>query len=125
MTRTRTFLASLLLLGGALACGGNTLEGVEDLPRTNYPRGVPFRMTVMMTACSDACSEYEEADCSVDVNEDDKEISVSASVCFDRVMDECPEICGPRVNAHCEIPPLDGGTYTVTSDNFTATIDVE
>ncbi len=125
MSRLRTLLALLCLSSGGLACGNNTLEGIEALPNKNYPRGVPFRMTVMLTACSDACSTYEAAECDVDVDEDAKEIRLSASACFERTTDDCPELCGPRINAHCAIPPLQGGTYTVVSDNFTSSVQVE
>lgn len=124
MKRASLFL-TIFAASALFGCGGDTLTGVTEVTLANYPAGQAFRLTAIMTACSDSCSTYEEAECSVDVNEEDRTITLDASACFERTMDDCAELCGPRILAHCEVPALTSGTYTVQSGVFARTITVE
>lgn len=131
MNRTRCALpiTSLLFFGLALsACGGKSLERPESLPLRSYPAERDFRMSFVMTSCSDPCAEYEASDCSVDVDTEDRVIEVSVSIGYsDREgvdRSTCALACGKPVLGHCEVPALPAGTYTVVSGVFSANIEV-
>ena len=132
MNRTRrgaflgTFILGLALL--ASACGGYALTRPESLPLHTYPADRAFRLSLVMTSCSDACSDYEAGECSVDVNTEDKVIEVDVSVGYserdgvDRAT--CALTCAKPVIGDCEVSALPAGTYSVVSGGFSATIDV-
>lgn len=131
MIRTRCVspLIFSLLLGLAFsACGGKSLERPESLPLRTYPADRDFRMSFVMTSCSDPCAEYEESECSVDVDTEDRVIEVSVSVGYsdrdgvDRAT--CALACGKPVLGHCDVPAVPAGRYTVVSGVFSADIDV-
>lgn len=108
-------------------CGGQTVDTPTDLTRTTYPAGQAFTLSFTMQACSDMCAEYDEPSCGISVNEDDMVIDASPSLSFDRNVDdvECPNRCGPARFAHCEVPAIGAGTWTVEANGFTRTIVVE
>ena len=117
------FVTALALsLGG---CGGLSVDTPTDLTVTTYPANKAFTMTLTMQACRDSCATYEEASCSVSV--DGSTIEVDASVSYSRDVDdvECLNLCGQPVFAHCDVPALSAGTYTVESGSFRRTIVVE
>jgi hypothetical protein len=132
MNRTRrgAFSGSLVLALSLLAtaCGEDALTRAESLPLRTYPADRDFRLSLIMTSCSDACSDYEASECSVDVNTEDRVIEVDASVGYserdgvDRAT--CALTCGKPVVAHCDVSAVPAGTYTVVSGTFSATIDV-
>lgn len=122
-------LPSLLCLGlGLSACGGDSLSRPESLPLRSYPADTAFRMSVVMSSCSDPCAEYEASECSVDVDTEDRIIEVDVSVSYsdrdgvDRAT--CALACGKPVMGHCEVPAIPAGSYTVVSGSFSASVDV-
>jgi hypothetical protein len=121
--RARLILSAALALVG---CGGLSVDTPVDLQVTTYPANTPFTLTLTMQACRDACATYEEAECSVSVKADNV-LEVDASVQYDRTVDEqqCPNRCGQPVFAHCPVPSLGAGTYTVESGSFVRTILVK
>ena len=111
-----------------LAACGDALTIPEDIPITHLPAGEDFVLTVVMESCSDPCAAYEEPECSVDVNEDDKTLFLDATVGFDAgAVENCASrgLCGPMIFAHCEVDALPEGTYTVRSKGFEALIFLE
>ncbi len=101
------------------ACGGNVIDTPEDIPVDEFAQGTT-KITLTMTSCSDTCADYEEAECTTELSE--REITVNASVSFTpgaRVDGEtCSLRCGPAILAHCTVPALATGTYTVKADGF-------
>lgn len=121
----RVLLGALMpfVLASAAACGPS-ISTPEDLPITVYPKDQPFRLTVVMESCSDACAKYSDPECDVSVDREKREIRLDASVGFDRESDACGERCGPSVLAHCDVPALASGTYSVSSGSFSRQITV-
>lgn len=115
------------LLTAATACGGNTISTPEDLPLDTFAADEPFTMTFTMQNCSDGCATYEEGECDVSVDEEDRVIEADPSISFERDVadDECDNRCGPAVFAHCDVPALGPGTYEVRANGFETTITVE
>ncbi len=102
-----------------LSCGGKALQTPEDLPITEYAAG-DVDLTLIMTTCSDVCSEYEPAECETRV--EDGVITVNVTVAYadkegvDRSNTSvCVLQCGPRILAHCRVTGLAAGTYLVRS----------
>jgi hypothetical protein len=133
MNRTRRVALSVALCFGlglsVSACGGDSLSRPESLPLHSYPADREFRMSFVMSSCSDPCAEYEAGDCSVDVDAEDLKISVDVSVSYsdkDGVEREtCALTCGKPVLAHCDVSSIPAGTYSVTADTFSTSIDVQ
>ncbi len=117
MMRFARILPALGLLA-LCACGGQSSDTPSDLQVTTYPAGEAFTLSLTMQACSDVCAEYDEPNCSVDV--DGNTIKVNASLSWSRQGSdsECPNLCGPPKFAHCDVSALDAGTYTVESGQF-------
>jgi hypothetical protein len=106
----------------AASCGGRSLETPEGLPIRTYPSGQDFKMTLVMRSCSDTCSTYEPGECSVEVDEETKMLTLDVNVSYsDREGVEegasCNR-CGPQVVAHCDVPSLQAGTWAVKTDGF-------
>ncbi len=124
---SRSSLPLALLVGGLAlpACGLPVIERPESLELTSYPAGRAFRMTLVMRACADGCATYEDADCSVSVDEDAKRVDADASVAYSREDGApCNLACGPAVLAHCDVPALTAGTWTVRDGDFERRIEV-
>lgn len=125
MKLARTFGLLAVIAAMFLGCGGNELSRVEEIGLSVYPANVDFDISARMTACSDACATYETPECSVDIDEDENEITLNASVCYERTTDDCPETCGPAIMTTCRVSALAPGTYTVRLHNdMTRTIEV-
>lgn len=125
-TRFSSLLSAVALLAVA-ACGGNSTDTPTSLDVTTYPAGTAFTMSLTMQACSDMCAEYDEGSCSTDVDKDEMVIDVSASISWDRIIDEseCPNRCGPAKKVICSVEALDPGVYTVKSNGFQRRITVQ
>ncbi len=135
MTRTLGFFAALLAatcgMGLLAGCGSRTLDTPETLRIDEYPAGVPFTLTFVMKGCSDRCSTYEAAECSVDFADEGTVIQISVSVPYsdkadvDReALEDCTLQCGAPVLAHCSIPALGPGTWSVEAGTFRSSIEV-
>jgi len=113
---------SVLLLA---ACGSPALTTPSALPLKTYAAGVK-KLSFEMISCSDPCAKYEAATCATTVDATAKTIEADISVGYeiDASIEDCPLSCGRPVLAHCEVPPLAAGTWTVTSGGFEATITV-
>ncbi len=118
---------SAMALMALTACGGQSVETPSDLVVKTYPAGQTFTLSLTMQACSDVCAEYDEASCSVNVKEDDNVIEVNASLTWDRTVSEseCVNRCGPPKFAHCDVPSLAAGTYSLEAGGFTTNIVVQ
>lgn len=130
MSITSLRAIALLLPVLALACGGRALETPEDLPIRSYPSGKDITLTFVMESCRDTCSQYEAAECEVEVVEDNT-IEIDVRVPYDEREDasaddlqNCTLQCGTPVFASCTVPSLDPGTYRVVVDTFSADITV-
>lgn len=122
MAKTIVSLLSLLLLS---ACG-DALTTPEDIPIRRLPANEAFSLTLVMESCSDPCISYEEASCEVDVDEEDRIIDVDARVGIGSATTECRHaLCGPQVLAHCDVPALPEGTYTVEAGSFRQQVFLE
>jgi len=119
----------------AFAGCGASLDTPTDLPNTVYPAGEAFRITLVMTSCSDRCATYEPSECSVKVKFDLKDlanlspeervIELSPSVAYDRNEEDCREGCGGPVVAHCDVDSsLPAGRYVVKAGSFERTIEL-
>ncbi len=116
------FLLSILFLA---ACG-SALTTPEDIPLKHLPAGEKFVMTLVMDTCSDTCATYDEPSCSVSVDKSKMVIHIDASVGFSsNGVDGCISTCGREILAHCDVPALAAGTYTVKSNGFEAQIFLE
>lgn len=131
MTRTLGFFATLLGLGLLAACGSRTLETPETLRIDEYPAGQAFTVTFVMKGCSDRCSTYEAAECTVELAEEGNVLLISVSVPYDdkegvdtAALEDCTLQCGPPVLAHCAVPALPAGTWSIESGTFRGTIEV-
>ena len=120
---TRIFAILLLLL--VSACG-DALRIPEDIPITHLPANQDFVLTLVMETCSDTCAKYDEPECSVQVDEEERIIRVDVSVGFEpNVVEDCVTVCGREILAHCDVDALPAGTYTVTSKGFVHEIILE
>jgi hypothetical protein len=115
---------SALLLALLASCG-NALTTPEDVPITHLPAEEKFILTLVMETCADSCATYDEPTCDVSVDEKDKVIEVDACVGFDRGAADCRTVCGGEILAHCDIPALPAGTYTVRSGPFSHQVFLE
>ncbi len=120
----------LALVALLSACGGNSLDRPESLPRRTYSAGTT-RITVVMTSCGDTCVEYTDHACDVSVDADEKRIELSPTVSYsdkdgvDRdAQSGCNLECGSPVFVHCDTPALSAGSWTVDANGFDATIEV-
>jgi archaellum component FlaG (FlaF/FlaG flagellin family) len=113
----------LLVLFLAVAGCGQSISTPEDLVITTYPANAKFTLTLVMKACGDACAKYDSASCSVSI--DGHTINVDAHVGYSRENNNCSEMCGPEVLAHCDVGPLQAGTYTVVDGSFRRDITVK
>ena len=117
-------LSALALVVAVAACGGLSVDTPTDLKVTTYPANQAFTMSLTMQACSDVCATYDEASCSTSV--DGNTIKANASLSYSRTVDgsECVNRCGPPKFAHCDVPALAAGDYTVEAGEFTTQIVV-
>ena len=119
MDLARFAQSALVALSLALtSCGGKALQTPEDLPITEYSVG-DFTITLVMTTCSNVCSQYEEPQC--DSSVEDSTITISVSVPYGDKdgadPTKCALTCGPKILAHCQVSGLGAGTYTVVAGN--------
>lgn len=118
-------IVSLFFLLVLSSCG-DSLTTPEDIPITRLPANEPFSLTLVMESCSDPCTSYGEPSCEVGVDEEDRVIHVDASVDLGSQDGECiSALCGPQVLAHCDVPALPAGTYTVRSGTFMHQISLQ
>lgn len=116
--RARRLLMALNLLFAA--CGSEVLNRPADLEFTEYPAGEFFTLTLVMSYCSSSCETYEDAECEVSVNVDERRIEVSPEVRVERADGACTESCsGAPVLVHCEVEPLASGEWTVEASEGT------
>lgn len=109
-----------------LAACGDSLVVPEALPLTRLPAGQDFVLTLVMTSCSDTCATYDEPQCDVSVDREDRVIRVDACVGINRdAVETCLPVCGREILAHCDVDALPAGTYTVRSKGFAAQIELE
>jgi hypothetical protein len=117
-------LLGLALL--VLAACGRSLNTPESLPNRQFPAKEMFTMTLVMKSCSDPCEVYDQGSCNVSI--DGRNIKLDIDVPFhDGALSMpppggCGLTCGPSVLAHCTVPSLDPGSYTVTDNGFTALV---
>ena len=121
-------LFSALFVAALLPGCGQSLTAPQSLPITTYRIGTS-QLTFEMTSCSDVCVAYEAADCSAEVDHAAFEIAVDVTVAFSEKSDcglvgSAAERCGAPVLAHCQVDGLRLGTYKVTANSFSASIDV-
>lgn len=118
-------LSALVL---ACSCGDDSLTRPADLPITTYTANQEFTMTLVMSRCRQACETYSDSECDVSIEQDDRTIKISPKVSVERNDSiDCNENCsGAAVLAHCEVGPLDAGTWTVeaTDGLFSRTIEL-
>ena len=114
----------VLLLLFAPSCGSQSLTTPEDLPITTYGTGKPFMLSFVMSSCRDPCSMYDTPRCSVSFDQKERLIEVDISLDYSRQEDNCSNVCGGQVLAHCQIEGLDSGTYTVKSGSFERKITI-
>lgn len=119
--------SALLALSG---CGSRTLETPEALPIRTYAAGSELTLSFVMRSCSDTCSTYEAAECEVEV--DGTMLLVDVSVAYSEregvsaeELTGCNLSCGREIFAHCKVPSLNAGTYTVKAETFQADITVK
>jgi hypothetical protein len=125
MYRAIRRIATIFFLGfAALAasCGNQSLETPEELLISTYPKDAAFTLTLIMESCRDTCATYQESTCEVEI--DGNTIKLSPEVEYERSNDECAEVCNGQVFAHCSIPALGAGTYTIEAGSFKRTITV-
>jgi hypothetical protein len=126
---TRRFVPVLLLF--VINCGGTALDSPEFLPRTTFANGSK-QITFIMASCSDTCLSYEDAVCSIELDQESGAINVEVSVAYqerddaDRTsLDGCGVTCGPPVYAHCDLPALPSGSYRLVAGSFESTIVIQ
>lgn len=107
------------------ACGGDIIDTPEDIPVDEFAAGTT-KITVTMTSCSDICAEYDEPQCTSEVSGTDIKLDATVSYTSKAPADgeSCSLVCGPAVLAHCSVPALPAGTYTVTAGALTKKIHV-
>lgn len=112
----------------ALGCGADTLTRPVGLTTDTFAANTPFRLTLVMQNCRQACLTYETATCEVEVREDDRILRVSPEVEISDPEDGCSTTrCdGAAVLASCDVGALSAGTWVVeaTDGNFSDTITV-
>jgi hypothetical protein len=118
-----TLFSAIAFAIGLTACGGQSLTTPENLRIDTYPKDTPFTLTLVMESCRDTCATYGDAECSVEVAEENM-ILVEIEVSYERLGDQCAEVCAGEVLAHCDVNGLPAGKYTVKAGGFQRTIDV-
>lgn len=132
MSRTLNSFVALCGLSFLAACGTRTLETPETLRIDQYVAGQPFTLTFVMKGCSDTCSTYEAAECEVSQADEGNVLEVSVSVAYgdkdgvdSSTLEGCTLQCGAPVLAHCSVPALAAGTWSVESGTFRGSIEVQ
>jgi len=132
MTRTSRTLTSLALLGALAACGSRALDVPESLVIVDYPANAALTLTFVMKTCSDTCSTYEAPVCTVETDTaEGNVVTVDVSVPYGdkadtdaATLEGCSLSCGPPVLAHCSVPALAAGEWSVEAGAFQTTIRV-
>jgi hypothetical protein len=139
----RVFAWTALLL--LAACGHQSLDMPEELLIHDFPAKKPFTLTVVMKACSDLCSSYDQPSCKVSIATQTVQTTTTAAngtvstigvqhrlIQLDvhvgytsHTGPECAGQCGPQILAHCNVGALDPGAYTVVSGSFRQDVTVK
>lgn len=124
--KMRFFIWVVLLATGLVACG-DELTRVQAIETTGgLPANENFRIRVLMV-CPDGCIEVDPADaeCSVDVDEDENRIELQPRVPVTDADSNCFDGgCQAGIPVLCPIPPLPAGTWQVQAGRVTESIEL-
>lgn len=130
MLKTLGSLAAFIVCGAVAGCSGRSLDTPERLRIDEYAAGQPFTVTFDMKGCSDTCATYEVSECAVEQLEGNV-LQFSISVPYGdkdgadgTTLENCSLTCGPPVLAHCAVPALSAGVWTVEAGTFRGSIEV-
>lgn len=112
------------LIAGAFACGPAARTTVEDVAPDRIPVQSDVILKATVDSCSNPCLTYGTPECSVDIDVEAREISITACVPVEEEIADCTPLCGPELIAECAVGPLPEGQYVVKSGGFSETITV-